>query len=90
MTVAGYFLRSRRRLTLLMEEPGVELGCKTILYGGGGLLLAAIPARGWPCPIGAALAAVSPGWWVLVAVLIPVRFLCIHQQQILSVDFLLE
>ena len=69
MTVAGYFLRSRRRLTLLMEEPGVELGCKTILYGGGGLLLAAIPARGWPCPIGAALAAVSPGWWVLVTAL---------------------
>ena len=69
MTVAGYFLRSRRRMTLLMEEPGVELGCKAILYGGGGLLLSAVPVRGGPSPVGAALAAVSPGLWVLAAAL---------------------
>ena len=56
-------------MTLLLEEPGVELGCKTILYGGGGLLLAAIPAGNGPAPIGAALAAVSPGLWPLVAAL---------------------
>ena len=69
MTVAGYFLRGKRQLSLMLSEPGVELGCKIIVYCGGGLLLAAIPALGGPVPLAAALAAASPGLWPLAAAL---------------------
>ena len=59
MTVAGYFLRGKRQLSLMLSEPGVELGCKIIVYCGGGLMLAAIPALGGPVPLAAALASLS-------------------------------
>lgn len=69
MTVAGYFFRGRRQLSLLAAEPGVERICKAVLYCGGALLLCAIPAGESPLPLGAAAVAASPFGWALAAAL---------------------
>ena len=69
MTVAGYLRRRKRDLDLLAADPLTEKLCKAVLFGGGGLLLSAVPGGNGPLPLGAALTAASPGLWCLLSAL---------------------
>lgn len=69
MTVAGYLRRRKHDLDLLAADPLAEGLCRAVLWGGGALLLAAVPGQQGCLPLGAGLAAAAPGLWCLLAAL---------------------
>lgn len=69
MMVSGILLRGKRKLDALTMEPGIRLVGAGAVYGGGALVISAIGCGGVPIPAAAVLAAVSPGWQNLAALL---------------------
>ena len=67
--VSGILLRGKRKLDALTMEPGIRLVGAGAVYGGGALVISAIGCGGVPIPAAAVLAAVSPGWRNLAALL---------------------